>query len=115
MDWQLAAIIAGVLAIGFILGGNFGGARGEPRPREPEPRPATPTRDGGPHAVRLEAIGPNKISVIKVTRDWLQLGLKDAKDLVEAAPVTLASGLSRHDGESLAHRVSDAGGTASVR
>jgi large subunit ribosomal protein L7/L12 len=37
--------------------------------------------------VRLEAIGPNKISVIKVVRQLVGLGLKESKDLVESAPV----------------------------
>jgi large subunit ribosomal protein L7/L12 len=116
MDWQLIAIVLGTLVIGLILGRMSMGGGGEPRPeRGPAPRPATPTREGGPHEVRLDDIGPNKIAVIKEARDWLQLGLKDAKDLVEAAPVTLAKGLSRADAESLARRITDAGGTVTVR
>jgi large subunit ribosomal protein L7/L12 len=43
-----------------------------------------------PGTLRLDACGPNKISVIKVIREHTGLGLKEAKDLCEAAPCELA-------------------------
>lgn len=52
--------------------------------------------------VLLKEIGKNKISVIKVVRSSLSLGLKEAKDLVESTlPVVLKSGLNKDEAESL--------------
>jgi large subunit ribosomal protein L7/L12 len=53
-----------------------------------------PAVSGGASPVFLEACGPNKIQVIKVIRDHPGLGLKEAKDLSEAAPCVLAEGMS---------------------
>ena len=51
--------------------------------------------------VVLEAIGANKINVIKVVRDATSLGLKEAKDLVESAPIEIQTGISKEDAETL--------------
>src|SRR5262249_22604582 len=51
--------------------------------------------------VLLEAIGPNKINVIKVVRAATSLGLKEAKDLVESAPKEIKTGISKEDAEKL--------------
>ncbi len=116
MDWQIVAIIVGVLAIGFLLGRNFSGGAGgiAPPPRRAAPRPQVYSGAGGPHAVRLEEIGPNKISVIKELRGFIQLGLAETKDLVESAPAEIARNLSRADAESLVAALTDAGATARV-
>jgi len=57
----------------------------------------------------LEAIGPNKIQVIKVVRAATTLGLKEAKDLVEAAPKEVKTGLSKEDAEKLKKELEDTG------
>ena len=59
--------------------------------------------------VVLEAIGPNKIQVIKVVRAATTLGLKEAKDLVEAAPKEVKTGLSKEDAEKLKKELEDTG------
>src|SRR6476469_9062360 len=51
--------------------------------------------------VVLEAIGANKINVIKVVRAATALGLKEAKDAVEAAPKAVKTGVSKEDAEKL--------------
>ena len=51
--------------------------------------------------VVLEAIGANKINVIKVVRDATGLGLKEAKDLVESAPIEVKTGVSKEDAETI--------------
>lgn len=116
MDWQLVAIIAGVLAIGFLLGRKSGGGSGDHvRPPRPAARPPQPfSGAGGPHAVRLEDIGPNKIAVIKTLRGFTQLGLAEAKDLAESAPAEMACGLSRADAENLLAALTEAGATARI-
>ena len=49
----------------------------------------------------LIEIGPNKIPVIKVVRELTGLGLKEAKDLVEAAPKAVKEGVSKEEGEKI--------------
>ena len=65
--------------------------------------------------VSLEAIGPNKIQVIKVVRAATQLGLKEAKDLVEAAPKEVKTGLSKEDAEKLKKELEDSGATVKIK
>jgi large subunit ribosomal protein L7/L12 len=65
--------------------------------------------------VVLEAIGPNKINVIKVVRAATSLGLKEAKDLVEAAPKEIKTGISKEDAEKLKKELEDAGATVKIK
>jgi large subunit ribosomal protein L7/L12 len=65
--------------------------------------------------VSLEVIGPNKIQVIKVVRAATQLGLKEAKDLVEAAPKDVKTGLSKEDAEKLKTELEDTGATVKIK
>jgi large subunit ribosomal protein L7/L12 len=65
--------------------------------------------------VVLEAIGPNKIQVIKVVRAATTLGLKEAKDLVEAAPKEVKTGLSKEDAEKLKKELEDTGATVKIK
>jgi large subunit ribosomal protein L7/L12 len=65
--------------------------------------------------VVLEAVGPNKIQVIKVVRAATNLGLKEAKDLVEAAPKEVKTGLSKEDSEKLKKELEDSGATVKIK
>ena len=65
--------------------------------------------------VMLEAIGANKIGVIKVVRAVTSLGLKEAKDLVEAAPSKVKEGVSKEEAAKIKKELEDAGATASVK
>jgi large subunit ribosomal protein L7/L12 len=65
--------------------------------------------------VVLEAIGANKIQVIKVVRAATTLGLKEAKDLVEAAPKEVKTGLSKEDAEKLKKELEDSGATVKIK
>jgi len=65
--------------------------------------------------VFLEAIGTNKINVIKVVRAATGLGLKEAKDAVEAAPKTVKAGVSKEDAEKLKKELEDAGATVKIK
>jgi large subunit ribosomal protein L7/L12 len=65
--------------------------------------------------VVLEEIGPNKIQVIKVVRELAGLGLREAKDAVEAAPHTVLSGLPKAQAEDARAKLADAGAKASVK
>ncbi|NJN15819.1 MAG: 50S ribosomal protein L7/L12 [Oscillochloris sp.] len=64
--------------------------------------------------VVLKDVGANKIQVIKVVRELTSLGLKEAKDLVEAAPKPVKEGVSKEDAEAAKAKLSDVGATAEV-
>ena len=65
--------------------------------------------------VFLENFGANKIAVIKVVRAATGLGLKEAKDLVEAAPKAIKEGLPKAEAEKLKKELEDAGGKVSLK
>ncbi|HYR76254.1 MAG TPA: 50S ribosomal protein L7/L12 [Pyrinomonadaceae bacterium] len=65
--------------------------------------------------VILQAIGGNKINVIKVVREVTALGLKEAKDLVEAAPKAVKEGVSKEEADTIRQKLADAGATVEVK
>jgi large subunit ribosomal protein L7/L12 len=65
--------------------------------------------------VILQAVGGNKINVIKVVREVTALGLKEAKDLVEAAPKAVKEGVSKEEAETIKQKLSEAGATVEVK
>ncbi len=66
------------------------------------------------HSVELRAVGARKIEVIKLVREVTGLGLKEAKDLVEAAPKVVKVGLELTDAQEIAAKLRAAGATAEV-
>ena len=65
--------------------------------------------------VELKEAGANKINVIKVVRELTGLGLKEAKDLVEAAPKPVKEGLSKEDAEKLKKELEEQGATVELK
>ena len=65
--------------------------------------------------VVLTAIGDKKIQVIKEVRAITNLGLKDAKDLVEAAPKAIKEGIKKEEAEEIKKRVEEVGGTVEIK
>lgn len=65
--------------------------------------------------VNLTEAGANKIAVIKVVKEVLGLGLKEAKDLVDAAPSTLKAGMKKEDADNLKKQVEAAGGKVELK
>ena len=65
--------------------------------------------------VVLEAAGTDKIKVIKVVREITSLGLKEAKDLVEAAPKTLKEGVSKAEAEDYKKKLEEVGAKATIK
>ncbi len=65
--------------------------------------------------VLLTGFGENKIAVIKVVRAATGLGLKEAKDLVEAAPKAVKTSVSKEDAAKLKAEIEQAGGTCEVK
>ncbi len=84
----------------------------------PAAGPAAPAEAAAPKTefdVVLEVIGPNKINVIKVVRAATSLGLKEAKDLVEASPKEIKTGISKDDAEKLMKELEAAGATVKIK
>ncbi len=65
--------------------------------------------------VVLEAVGSNKIAVIKVVREMTGLGLKEAKDLVEGAPKAVKEALPKADAEAAAKKLEEAGAKVALK
>ena len=65
--------------------------------------------------VVLKSAGANKLAVIKVAREITGLGLKDAKDLVEAAPKTIKDAVSKEEAEKIAEQLKAAGAEVEVK
>ncbi|MBO4414261.1 MAG: 50S ribosomal protein L7/L12 [Clostridia bacterium] len=65
--------------------------------------------------VILASFGAKKLDVIKVVREITGLGLKDAKDLVEAAPKAIKEGISKEDAEALKKQIEAAGATVEIK
>lgn len=65
--------------------------------------------------VVLAKSGDNKINVIKVVRELTGLGLKEAKDLVEAAPKAVKEGLPKADAEAMKKKLEEAGATVEIK
>jgi large subunit ribosomal protein L7/L12 len=76
---------------------------------------AAPAEEKTEFDVILQAAGGNKINVIKVVRELTSLGLKEAKDLVEAAPKAVKEGVSKEEAEAARAKLADAGATVEVK
>ena len=96
---KAAAPVAVAAAAGPVAGG-------EAAPAEEEQTEFT---------VTLTAVGDSKINVIKAVRELTQLGLKEAKDLVDAAPKPVLENVSKADAEKAVARLKEAGATAELK
>lgn len=65
--------------------------------------------------VILAKAGDNKINVIKVVRELTGLGLKEAKDLVEAAPKAVKEGIAKAQADEIKKKLEDAGATVEIK
>ncbi|RIY33143.1 50S ribosomal protein L7/L12 [Psittacicella hinzii] len=65
--------------------------------------------------VELKSVGANKVAVIKAVRTATGLGLKEAKDLVESAPVKVKEGVAKAEAEDLKKALEEAGAEAEVK
>ncbi|MBX7143350.1 MAG: 50S ribosomal protein L7/L12 [Oligoflexia bacterium] len=66
-------------------------------------------------AISLDDAGADRVKVIKVVREITGLGLKEAKDLVDAAPKVLKEGVAKADAEGFAKKLQEAGAKASLK
>src|SRR5713101_1574362 len=76
---------------------------------------AAPAEEKTEFNVVLTAVGGNKIGVIKVVREITSLGLKEAKDLVEAAPKAVKEGVNKDEAENIKKKFTEAGATVEIK
>jgi large subunit ribosomal protein L7/L12 len=76
---------------------------------------AAPAEEQTEFTVMLNAVGDNKVNVIKAVREVTSLGLKEAKDLVDGAPKPVKEGVSKAEAEAVAKKLSDAGAKVEVK
>lgn len=84
--------------------------------------PAAGGADGGEAAaekssfdVILKAAGPNKLAIVKLVKDLTGLGLKEAKDVVDAAPKAVKEGVSKDEAEGLKKSLEEAGAEVELK
>jgi large subunit ribosomal protein L7/L12 len=76
---------------------------------------AAPAAEQTEFTVTLTDAGANKIGVIKAVREVTNLGLKEAKDLVDGAPKTVKEGVSKADAETIKKKLTEAGAKVDVK
>ena len=98
--WGVKAAPVAVAAAGPAAGG--GGA-------------AAPAAEQTEFTVTLKDAGGNKIGVIKAVREVTNLGLKEAKDLVDGAPKVVKEGVSKADADTIKKKLEDAGAKVELK
>jgi large subunit ribosomal protein L7/L12 len=76
---------------------------------------AAPAAEQTEFTVILANAGGNKIQVIKAIREITNLGLKEAKDLVDGAPKEIKAGVSKDDAEGIKKKIAEAGGAVEIK
>lgn len=76
---------------------------------------AAPVEEKDEFDVELTSFGENKIAVIKAVRTFTDLGLKEAKDLVEAAPKVAKEGVKKEEAEAIKKTLEEAGATVTLK
>src|SRR5690349_24746793 len=76
---------------------------------------AAPAAEQTEFTVTLKDAGGNKIGVIKAVREVTNLGLKEAKDLVDGAPKAVKDGVGKEEAETIKKKFTDAGATVEVK
>ena len=103
LEAELGVSAAAAMPMAMPMGGPGGGAG------------AAPAEEKTEFTVTLTEIGGNKINVIKVVREVTSLGLKEAKDLVEAAPKPVKEGVTKDEAAAIKKKFEDVGAKVEVK
>lgn len=76
--------------------------------------PAEAAEEQTEFTIKMSSFGANKVAVIKVVRNATGLGLKDAKDMVESAPVTVKEEASKTEADDIKKQLEEAGATVEL-
>jgi large subunit ribosomal protein L7/L12 len=101
LETELGVSAAAAMPMGMPMGG--GGAA------------AAPAEEKTDFTVTLTEVGGNKINVIKVVREITSLGLKEAKDLVEAAPKPIKEGIPKEEAAAIKKKFEEVGAKVEVK
>ena len=113
-DWSILDVVEAVKAIEDEFGIKAATASVAVA-AAPTGAAAEPEEEQTEFTVTLTAVGESKINVIKAVRELTQLGLKEAKDLVDAAPKPVLENVSKADADKAVARLKDAGATAELK
>ena len=100
-----APVMMGGMMPGVVAGAAGGDGAGAPAAEEEQTE----------FDVVLTDFGPNKIQVIKIVRELTGLGLKEAKDLVEAAPKAVKQGVTKDEAESSKAKLEEQGAKVEIK
>ena len=113
-DWSILDVVEAVKAIEDEFGIKAATASVAVA-AAPAGAAAEPVEEQTEFTVTLTAVGDSKINVIKAVRELTQLGLKEAKDLVDAAPKNVLENVSKADADKAVARLKEAGATADLK
>jgi large subunit ribosomal protein L7/L12 len=113
-DWSILDVVEAVKAIEDEFGIKAATASVAVA-AAPAGAAAEPEEEQTEFTVTLTAVGESKINVIKAVRELTQLGLKEAKDLVDAAPKPVLENVSKADADKAVARLKEAGATAEMK
>lgn len=103
LETELGVSAAAAMPMAMPMGGGAGGGA------------AAPVEEKTEFTVTLTDIGGNKINVIKVVREITALGLKEAKDLVEAAPKPIKEGIPKDEAEAIKKKFEEVGAKVEIK
>jgi len=115
-DWSVLDVVEAVKAIEDEFGIKAAAAlAAAPVAAGPAAVAEEPAEEQTEFTVLLSAVGDSKINVIKAVREVTQLGLREAKDLVDAAPRNVLENVGKEDAEKAAAKLREAGATVDVK
>lgn len=115
-DWSVLDVVEAVKAIEDEFGIKAAaGVAAAPVAAGPAVVAEEPAEEQTEFTVVLSAVGDSKINVIKAVREVTQLGLREAKDLVDAAPRNVLENVGKDDAEKAAAKLREAGATAEIK
>ena len=98
-----------------VLEGKLGVSAAAPMMMAQGPAAGAPAEEKTEFTVELTEAGANKINVIKVVREVTGLGLKEAKDIVDAAPKAIKENVAKADAEAWKKKIEEAGGKVALK
>jgi large subunit ribosomal protein L7/L12 len=98
-----------------ILEEKFGVSASAPAMMMAAPAAAAAVEEKDSFDVEITEGGANKIAVIKVVRELTEMGLKEAKDLVDAAPKVLKEGVKKEEAEAVKKKLEEAGAKVTLK
>jgi large subunit ribosomal protein L7/L12 len=114
-DWSVLDVVEAVKAIEDEFGIKAAAAVAAPAAAAATAVAEEPEEEQTEFTLNLTAVGGSKINVIKAVREITQLGLKEAKDLVDAAPKPVLENVSKEDADKAAAKLREAGATVEVK